>query len=151
MKSSDQSAATLQIPYLLSLAGLVAEFLPAFPFNEGPTTYLVDKMDQAFAILLSQRKDRMVPSTIEESNRLVSVTDRVRIRSVIESTRIIAVEASTKDRAPADSKDASECFTETDNEEPTLGDGNVQDGNSINMSISRMYERSLSILGDSLG
>lgn len=113
--------------------------------------HLVDKMDQAFAILLSQRKDSMVPSTSDESNQVVSVTDRVRIRSVIESTRVITVEASTKDLASADTQDASEGLTETDYEEPTSADGNVQGRNSINMSISRMYERSLSILGDSLG
>ena len=108
-------------------------------------------MDQAFANLLSQRKDSIVPSASDEGNQLVSVTDRVRIRSVIESTRIIAVDASTKDRVSADTQDASESFTETDYEESTLADGNVQDRSSLNMSISRMYERSLSILGDSLG
>ncbi|KAF7506995.1 hypothetical protein GJ744_011019 [Endocarpon pusillum] len=142
---------TLQIPYLLSLAGLIAEFLPSFPFNEGPTMHLVDKMDQAFAILLSQRKDSTVPFASDASNQLVSVTDRVRIRSVIESTRVIAVEASTKDRASADTQDASEGFTESEYEELTSADSNVQSRNSLNMSISRMYERSLSILGDSLG
>ena len=95
-RSADNPTATLQIPYLLSLAGIVADYLPAFPFVEGPTIRIVDKMDQAFAILLSQGRSSAAPFASNENDHLVSITDRVRIRSVIETTRIIAVEASAK-------------------------------------------------------
>jgi Subunit 11 of the general transcription factor TFIIH len=151
-KLSDRSIATLQIPFLLSLAGIFADYLPAFPFAERPTICLADKLDQAFAILLSQDRDPALAVATDTSHHLVSVTDRVRIRSVIESTRIIAVEASAKKPASASggSQDVSENFTDTDYDDFTP-DSHRHDRDSLNMSISKIYEGSLSILGDSLG
>ncbi len=143
--------ATLQIPYLLSLAGIVADYLPAFPFAEAPTLYIVAKLDHAFAILLSRGRGSVASIATDGDHYLVSVTDRVRIRSVIESTRIIAVEASVRSTGSADVRDVSESFADTDYEESTPADGHRHDRDSLNMSISKMYERSLSILGDSLG
>lgn len=150
-KSSDRSTATLQIPFLLSLAGIFADYLPAFPFAERPTICLADKLDQAFAILLNHDRDPVLAVATDTNHHLVSVTDRVRIRSVIERTRIIAVEASTKKpaSASAESQDVLENFTDTDYDDFTP-DSNRHDRDSLNMSISQIYERSLSILGDSL-
>jgi Subunit 11 of the general transcription factor TFIIH len=126
--------------------------MPAFPFAERPTIRLVDKLDQAFAILLSQDRDPGLSIATNTNHYLVSVTDRVRIRSVIESTRIIAVEASAKKpaSASAESQDVSDNFTDTDYDDFSP-DSNRHDRDSLSMSISKIYERSLSILGDSLG
>lgn len=150
-RSANHLIATLQIPYLLSLAGIIADYLPAFPFIEGPTIRLVDKLDQAFANLLSQRRDSMASIAVEGHHYLVSVTDRVRIRSVIESTRIIAVKVSAERSAFAYVQDDSESFTNTDYQNSTTADHNRHNRDLLDMSISTMYERSLSILGDSLG
>jgi Subunit 11 of the general transcription factor TFIIH len=111
-------------------------------------------MDQAFAELLS-------PGTIPGTNPIstmvtsgndhfASVTDRVRIRSVIESTRIVAIDTSAKKKASAEVQDVSESFTDTDYEGAISADEFRQETDSFNMSISKMYERSLTILGDSL-
>lgn len=148
---TDHITATLQIPYLLSLAGIVADYLPAFPFVERPTIRLVDKLDQAFASLLSQRRQSASPIAVGASDYLVSVTDRVRIRSVIECTRIIAVEVSSTSGASADLQDVPESFTDSEHEDYAAADGNRQERCSLDMGISKMYERSLNILGDSLG
>jgi Subunit 11 of the general transcription factor TFIIH len=133
------------------LAGVVADYLPAFPFVEGPTIRLVDKLDQAFASLLGQERHSVSLFATEGSEHHVSVTDRVRIRSVIECTRINAVETSVKSSASADLKDVSESFTDTEFEDDTPANGNREERDSLNMGISKMYERSLNILGDSLG
>jgi Subunit 11 of the general transcription factor TFIIH len=148
---TDHVTANLQIPYLLSLAGIVADYLPAFPFVERPTLRLVDKLDQAFASLLSQGRHSASPIADGAIDYLVSVTDRVRIRSVIECTRIIAVETTAKSGASADLPDVSESFTDSEYEDHAAADGNRQERDSLDMGISKMYERSLNILGDSLG
>jgi Subunit 11 of the general transcription factor TFIIH len=135
----------------LSLAGIVADYLPAFPFVEKPTIRLVDKLDQAFVSLLSQGRHSASPIPDGASEYLVSMTDRVRIRSVIECTRIIAVEVSSKSSASADPQDVSESFTDSEFEDCAAADGNRQETDSLDMGISKMYERSLNILGDSLG
>ena len=130
---------------------MIADYLPAFPFLEGPTIHLVDKMDQAFATLLTHAADLPASSAISGIKHIVSVTDRVRIRSVIESTRIIAVETAANRSASIDIHNATEALTDTDYASSSLNDGDERDIDSLNMSISKMYERSLSILGDSLG
>jgi Subunit 11 of the general transcription factor TFIIH len=140
--------ATLQIPYLLSLAGLFSDFLPAFPFVEAPTIRLIDKIDQAFATLLSQQSYPLASNPGDGNNFLVSITDRVRIRSITETTRITAVEAATNTSVAVDVGDVSESFTDTENEEFARPGRSRQ---ALNMSISKMYKRSLSILGGSLG
>ena len=143
--------ATLKIPYLLSLAGLVTDFLPAFPFVGSPTIRLVDKLDQAFAILLTQDRSKMTSTAGNGNPYHVSITDRVRIRSVVDRTRIIAVDAAAKRSASANIQDGSESFTQTDYENFTRTEQSRQARDSLNMSISKMYQQSLSILGDSLG
>jgi Subunit 11 of the general transcription factor TFIIH len=101
-------------------------------------------MDQAFANLMS--------TMITNGNdHFVSVTDRVRIRSVIESTRVVAIESSAKKEASTEVRDVSESFTDTGYEGATSADELRHNTNSLHMSISKMYERSLTILGDSLG
>ena len=130
---------------------MIADYLPAFPFLEGPTIHLVDKMDQAFATLLTHAADLPASSAISGIKHIVSVTDRVRIRSVIESTRIIAVETAANRSASVDIHNATEALTDTDYASSSLNDGDERDLDSLNMSITKMYERSLSILGDSLG
>ena len=141
-------SATLQIPYLLSLAGLFSDFLPAFPLVEAPTIRLVDKIDQAFATLLSQQRHLIASNAGGGNDYLVSITDRVRIRSIIESTRMIAVEAALKQSVSTDLQDVSESLTDTDYEEFARDDRSRQ---ALHISISKMYERSLSILGGGLG
>lgn len=150
LKPADHLLAALQVPYLLSLAGLIADYMPAFPFSEGPTIRLLDKMDQAFAILLSRRRDPTSSIATDGNGYVVSVTDRVRIRSVIESTRMVAIETSAKRNPPDDGEDVPGSL-DTDYEEIDSNDGNRHHRDSLNMSISRIYERSLSILGDGLG
>jgi Subunit 11 of the general transcription factor TFIIH len=150
-KLANSCVATLQVPYLLSLAGLVADFLPSFPFDEGPTSRIVDKLDRAFATLLSPHRVTAASIASVESERFVSITDRVRIRSIIEGTRIVAVEAATKGNVSSEGQDASEDLTDTDHEDAAYTEGMPHDGDVVDMGISRLYERSLSLLGDSLG
>lgn len=129
----------------------MAEYLPAFPFIEDPTIRIVEKLDQAFAILLSQARNSTTSITNNRNEPLVTMTDRVRIRSVIEGTRIVAVEAAAKDSAFAKVQDVTGSFTDTDYEDSAPDDGVREKKDSLNMAISKMYERSLSILGDRLG
>lgn len=74
----------------------------------------------------------------------------MRIRSLIERTRIIAVEAAATGSASGDVQDELESSTETNYEESARIEGRKAK-DLLNMNISKMYEQSLGILGDSLG
>jgi Subunit 11 of the general transcription factor TFIIH len=118
--------------------------LPAFSFVKGPTIRIVDKLDLAFAMLLNMRNYSLTPAG-DMNNFLVSVTDRVRIRSVIERTRLLAVEIS-------EGEETSEGIADSDfGSQAGPEDVCADDKDSLDMSISSMYERTLTILGDSLG
>lgn len=117
---------------------MVAEFLPAFPFDAAPTTKLVSKLDQAFASLLNGWNN----------DYSISITDRVRIRSVIESTRLAAIERVGQYHCPPDAAVSSR---DTEDEDGIDDLPQADDQHSLDMNVSRMYEQSLNIVGDSLG
>lgn len=104
----------------------------------------MDKLDQAFAMLLNIKKHSLTPAS-DVNEFFVSVTDKVRIRSVIERTRILAVEIS-------EAREISEGIEDSDHSvEARRTDAREDERDSPDMSISSIYERTLTMLGDSLG
>ncbi|KKY19940.1 hypothetical protein UCRPC4_g04367 [Phaeomoniella chlamydospora] len=92
---------TLQIPYLLSLASTLLSYLPAFPFSAKSTLRMIRKLDEAFAHLLEQDDSNHLSGLHAQQfhnqgnlRRIVSRTDRVRIRSVCELTRVCITDKS---------------------------------------------------------
>ncbi|KAL9086397.1 MAG: hypothetical protein Q9159_004173 [Coniocarpon cinnabarinum] len=128
---------SLQVPYMLNLALLLVTFIEAFS-PPSPTTMfrLLNKMDMAFAGLIQGRDsktDKPLPGT-ERRTRLVSGTEKVRMKSLVEKTRIVVV--------------------------AKMGEGGVvEDEDSISydiddeydMDVARVYDRVMSELGDELG
>ena len=109
----------------------------------------MDRLDQAFAALLAPATLGEQPSAQNSASGYhVSTTDRVRIRSVIEETRVIAVAATSKSSTLRPSRDTD--MSET--EESSAPDSDFPLNESgLDMRVSRIYERSLTLLGDSLG
>ncbi|OCT44342.1 hypothetical protein CLCR_06229 [Cladophialophora carrionii] len=141
---------SIQIPYLLQLAGLACSYLQAFPFSTSVFP-LVSKIDQGFASLLQPTQNGGISSTHPQ----VSVTEKVRIKSLIEETRIAAVNAASSSGHAASVLDITDTDTDDDDnqrEEVEQGDEDDEDEQSMSvaLALSRIYKRTLEILGDSL-
>jgi len=116
-------AATLQTPYLLSVAELLVTALPAFPPAASRALALLRLLDEAFATLLA------VP--VGHSGH-VSTTEAVRIRSVAERTRIeVSRSQGSVHEADMDSDDED-------------------DADERELEMGRCYERSLTAIGQRL-
>lgn len=141
--------ATLQIPYLLTLAGQVCSYLQAFTFS---TSFfaLAGKIDEAFASLL-QPPNNGNPGGFPPYH--VSTTDKVRIKSLVEETRVAAVNAASASGHVASIEDSSEIDTEDDDDDGTTVQNDEEEQSdtlAVPLKLSRVYKRTLEILGDSL-
>lgn len=136
-------AASLQIPYLLSLALLAVTYIPSFPPAPRSMFRLLEKLDVAFASLV-QGKDAETGETLPgfEGRRGVSGTEKVRIKSLIERTRVVVVEVMTRGEY------------EIEEESGEGGDEDMMDLDAetdFAMEVARVYDRTLVELGDTLG
>lgn len=84
---------SLQISYFLNLALLVRAMLPSFPPHPKSLFRLLQKLDLAFASLI-QGRDLDSGETLPgfEGGRGVNPTEKVRIKSLVERTRVAVVE-----------------------------------------------------------
>ncbi|TVY29644.1 hypothetical protein LHYA1_G000857 [Lachnellula hyalina] len=144
---------SLQIPYLLNVAGSVTSYLPAFPPSPTATFKLLRKLDHAFASLIKGEDSETGESLpgFEAGKRAgMSRTDMVRCKSLVESTRVLIVEVMSRD--PEIEKDTPEqSDMETDAmsvDENDHGDG-VEDEHD--MDVARVYEGTIVQLGEILG
>jgi Subunit 11 of the general transcription factor TFIIH len=137
---------TLQVPYLLTLAGLFCSYMPAFPFSTSMFK-LVKRLDEGFAYLLTSSQDEFASSN--RSTYQVSTTDKVRIKSLVEETRVVAVEVSSEGGNAVE-------LEESESEEDIYASSAVdaqeheQETDHVSMSLSKIYKRTIEILGDSL-
>lgn len=85
---------SLQVPYLMNLAMIVVTAVHGMPPSPKRLFGLLGKLDRAFAGLL-QGRDVETGEALPgfEGRRGVSGTEKVRIRSLVERTRVSAVEA----------------------------------------------------------
>ena len=128
---------SLQISYLLNLALLIVSFVPGFSPPSPRTMFRVlGKMDAAFAGLL-QGEDvesgEALPGFQGRKN-LVSATEKVRIKSLIEKTRVLVTDK------------MSESGVGDDEDEEPPADYDDEYG----MDVARVYDRTLVVLGDEL-
>ncbi|KAF4556077.1 Hypothetical protein D9617_1g079520 [Elsinoe fawcettii] len=143
---------SLQIPYLISIALLVNTMIPAFPASPKQLFRVLSKLDHAFASLLQARDvDSGEPLPGFSTGRKVSTTEKVRIKSLIERTRISVTNAV----ATGDFEDEEE---EDDTEEDLEGDlilddidvPNAAENDDWNMDVARVYDKTLVEIGDTL-
>ncbi|EXJ93779.1 hypothetical protein A1O1_02172 [Capronia coronata CBS 617.96] len=141
---------TIQIPYLLTLAGLVCSYLQAFRFSLS-LFHIAAKIDLGFASLLQPSDDDHIGETAPHR---VSTTEKVRIKSLVEETRVAAVRAASASGHEASIQDVSETDTdEADGGESDYVERNSDDPGSsmsVSLELARIYKRTLEILGDSL-
>ncbi|KAH8692409.1 hypothetical protein BGW36DRAFT_387551 [Talaromyces proteolyticus] len=150
---------SLQIPYLISVAGLVSTYLPDFPFTPKPTFRLLRKLDSVFVSLLTgEDAESGAPlSGFEGRRSVVSMTEKVRIKSIAEACRIAVIEAREREEDDDEDEEDEEEDDEMDidrefDENRNFG---VDEGLTVpgqwEMDIARIYERTIQFLGDELG
>ncbi|CAD0047474.1 unnamed protein product [Aureobasidium pullulans] len=150
----------LQVPYLINMALLTNTMIPAFPLAPLPLFRLLGKLDHAFASLLVGRDvstDEILPGF--NTGRGVSGTEKVRIKSLVERTRICVVEVVNRGEFDEDDDLDEPSPEDTDmdgdlilDEDDGPQDINVDDteDDDWNMQVARVYDKTLVELGDSM-
>jgi hypothetical protein len=145
--------ASLQIPFLLNIANALNEYMARFPFAPKPTLQLLQKLDFAFSSLLhgeDVETGEQLPGF--ESGRKVTTTEKVRLRSLVESTRVEVVEISRKSRVSEDLESGIEDVTETELESEGFSQipGHENERSKMDLDVARVYQRTLADLSESL-
>lgn len=153
---------SLQVPYLISIGLLVGNVVESMPPMPKSLFRLLEKLDDAFASLL-QGRDVDTGETLPgfSGGRAVSGTEKVRIRSLVERTRRKVLETFKKGEFEDEPEeegsgaDADKMDTDTELEGALVLEGDDHDDReeedeSFDMSIARVYDRTMVELGDSL-
>ncbi|KAL1999506.1 hypothetical protein VTN02DRAFT_4424 [Thermoascus thermophilus] len=148
---------SLQIPYLISLAVLVNSYLPDYPFTPRSTFRLIKKLDAIFASLLTgEDVETGAPlSGFEGRRQVVSMTEKVRIKSIAEMCRVAVVEARDREDSKVTEEEDDEMDTDSaaeDDSGDVYGtDEYAEPAGRWEMEAARVYERTIQLLGDELG
>lgn len=137
--------ASLQIPHLLSIAGSVNTYLPAFPPSPKSTFGLLRKLDHAFSSLLKGEDSdtgELLPGFERGMRAGMSKTDMVRCKGLVEATRVLIVDVMNKE--PDSVGDMDENDGETDLEEDS---GMDIEELKVEMDVARVYEQTIVQLG----
>lgn len=151
--------ASLQIPYFLTVALTLSSYLPSFTFSPRPTFHLLQKLDLVFSSLLHGRNVETGDTLpgFEGGRAKLSTTEKVRLRGLVERTRVTVVEVAGNRGSVDDASRATETQTDTEDDLSTTDNENAMEGvedadghGRWEMEIARVYERTVVDLGQSL-
>ncbi|KAI9754769.1 MAG: hypothetical protein M4579_004554 [Chaenotheca gracillima] len=143
----------LQTPYLLSIALLLVTYLPSFPPSPKSMFRLLHKLDYAFSSLL-QGQDFDSGTTLPgfENGGGLNNTQKVRIKSLVETTRVVVVDvmrSSDEREEEMDGGDEEGDRTETEDTDASVDEGMQDDGpDTWDMELARVYDRTIVQLGE---
>lgn len=138
-------------PVFLNISLTLADFLQSFPFSPKALFPLLYKLDVAFASLLAGLNVETRDTLPDGGVRRFTTTEKVRLRGVVEGTRISVVDTSTKREDTAKSSYASAAETESSAYETDASDTNgIRDRPDWDMETAKVYELTISELGQSL-
>lgn len=132
--------------------------IPAFPAAPRPLFRLLGKLDHAFASLIQQRDiGTGDPLPGFSMRRGVSDTEKVRIKSLVERTRICVVDVMSRGEFEEDDSPIQEEPVQSDIEGDLIleepADLDVDDDpedDNWDMMVARVYDRTLVELGDTM-
>ncbi|KAH7030726.1 uncharacterized protein B0I36DRAFT_226304, partial [Microdochium trichocladiopsis] len=147
---------SIQIPTLLALALALTEYLPSFPPAPRPTFGLLQKLDHCFASLLVGRDvktNEPLPGFQRGLGAGFSRTDMVRIKSLADETRMLVAVVMSGE---ADVDDFEE---EVEGDDPAaaaassrrVGGRDDDEEEELHMNVAKVYEKTLTQLGETLG
>ncbi|KAI9664113.1 MAG: hypothetical protein M1821_007604 [Bathelium mastoideum] len=142
---------SLQITFLLNVAFLVQTYIPNLPRAPKVMFRLLDKLDIAFASLL-QGCDLESGETLPgfETGRGVTGTEKVRIKSIADNSRVAVVHVMNQETPSLDSETEEAYDTASYTDEDPMDD-DPSGESDFAMNIARVYDRTIVELGDQLG
>ena len=152
---------SLQIPYLLNLGMMLSSVVAAMPPSSKALFRCLGKLDHCFASLLQGRDvetDEALPGFEGMGRRGVSGTEKVRVRSLVERTRVAVMEAFKRGEFEEELPEEDDEEDEMELDGDLVLEGNDGDGgyggdeeeDSWDMQLARVYDRTVVELGDSL-
>ena len=154
---------SLQVPYLLNLGLVLSTIVASMPPTPKALFRVIGKLDHCFASLLQGRDvetGEALPGFEGRSLKGVSGTEKVRIRSLVERTRVSVMETFKRGEFEFEEPEEWEMEGEERMDEDTDMDGELvlegdgfeedEDEDSWDMSLARVYDRAVQELGDSL-
>lgn len=114
---------------------------------------LLKKLDAIFASLLAGEdvESGGALSGFETTRKVVSMTEKVRIKSLAETARVAVVEAREMEEEE-DEMDLDEDDDDDNDDDDVFGTEDFQPGpGRWEMEAARIYERTIQLLGDELG
>ncbi|WEW59863.1 hypothetical protein PRK78_005344 [Emydomyces testavorans] len=157
--------AVVDVLWVSGTPGLLNTYLPDYPFSPKSTFRLVRKLDAMFASLL-QGEDVETGQGLpgfETRRNQVSMTEKVRIKSIAESTRITILDVQDQGEPSEfdfeDDGDEAGEKDDTDDDKVDMEDDDFGTGEYVDapgpgrweMESARVYERTIQLLGDELG
>jgi hypothetical protein len=127
---------------------LMKEFMGAFPPSPVIALTLLTKLDLAFASLLTGlNAETGQPLPGFEKERGVSMTEKVRMRSIVESSKLVAVKFMGADYRMG--------YNLTDDDDDDLTDTEWEPAtpsvvSDIDMRIAKVYQRTIELLSNEL-
>ncbi|KAG0138053.1 hypothetical protein HOY82DRAFT_546243 [Tuber indicum] len=149
------STPSLQIQYLLQIANSFNDYISSFPPRFESTLGLLDKLDRCFhSLITGSSANSYVPSLALSGSRM-NMTERVRLKSIIERTRLHVVglaEGMMEVPDPPAGEDVPGVGDQEPGNSPVdaLGGDSEEGGEALEIELSRVYERSLVEIGESL-
>lgn len=162
--------ANLQTPYLLNIAVLTTEFLTLFPVSDRSKKAifsLLSKLDYAFSSLLTGH-DTATGEALSgfENGRSISTTDKVRLKGIVDRTRLTVVRVMSQESVLGnDDSHVESANSDVEGETPlppvdtqdTIvfegfedNDGDDEDDDWEERNIGSIYEKTIAELGDVL-
>ena len=143
---------SLQVPYFLSLALMTLNMMPAFPPSPRVLFRLLKKLDTAFSSLIQGRdvdSGERLPGF--EGGRAVSATEKVRIKGLVEATRVAVVELMNRNDFDPDGDAEREDDVSVDQADGLMQIDEENEDDDVDMNMARVYDQTLLELGDWLG
>ena len=148
--------ASLQIPFFLNIANVLLDYMEPFPFAPAATLKLLEKLDISFSSLIN-REDAQTGTPLPGfgNGRKVAMTEKVRLRGIVERTRISMVRLAGRgdDMAESDGHTTDDLGTEDTEIEDMETDGwNGEDHTNmdLDLDVARVYQRTLADLNDTM-
>lgn len=130
-------------------------FLPDYPFSKKATFRLLRKLDSFFASLIlgEDAETGQLLSGFEGRRNVVSMTEKVRIKSIAETARVLVVEKGDSSDPGAGGNDDSEDIDDVEDEDEVDLDFGLEADRpeKWEMETARVYEKTIQLLGDELG
>lgn len=157
---------SLQIPYLINLALLLSTIVTSMPPSPKELFMCLGKLDRCFASLIQGRdidSGEALPGFDGFGGaRGVSMTEKVRIRSVVERTRVGIMEAFKRGEFDLEADEEKEGAVDAKDVDVDMDGDLVIEGEELNtededeedeswdMQLARVYDRTIQELGDTL-